>query len=79
MLKVIPEAGSYVAESDFFHPAWQQAFWGPNYPRLDPPLHIGFDRLDKLGGKSAALFILATDSAASKLWILARILPLTLQ
>jgi len=34
MLQVVPEAGSYVAESDFFHPAWQQAFWGPNYPRL---------------------------------------------
>ena len=34
LLKVVPEAGSYVAESDFFHPAWQQAFWGPNYPRL---------------------------------------------
>jgi len=23
MLKVVPEAASYVAESDFFHPAWQ--------------------------------------------------------
>jgi FAD/FMN-containing dehydrogenase len=34
MLEVVPDAGSYVAESDFFHPAWQQAFWGPNYPRL---------------------------------------------
>ena len=34
ILKIVPEAGSYVAESDFFTPAWQQAFWGPNYPRL---------------------------------------------
>jgi FAD/FMN-containing dehydrogenase len=25
---------TYVAESDFFQPDWQQAFWGPNYPRL---------------------------------------------
>jgi FAD/FMN-containing dehydrogenase len=34
LLKVTPEAGSYVSESDFFQPAWQQAFWGLNYPRL---------------------------------------------
>ena len=34
LLRVAPGAGSYVAESDFFEPAWQQAFWGPNYPRL---------------------------------------------
>jgi FAD/FMN-containing dehydrogenase len=34
ILKMVPEAASYVAESDFFHPGWQQAFWGPNYPRL---------------------------------------------
>jgi len=34
MLKVVPDAGSYVSEGDFFHPAWQQAFWEPNYPRL---------------------------------------------
>jgi FAD/FMN-containing dehydrogenase len=27
-------AGAYVSESDFFQPAWQEAFWGPNYPRL---------------------------------------------
>ena len=34
LLQVVPEAGSYVAEGDFFHPVWQQAFWGPNYARL---------------------------------------------
>jgi len=22
------------AETNFFEPSWQQAFWGPNYPRL---------------------------------------------
>ncbi|HEY2189424.1 MAG TPA: FAD-binding oxidoreductase [Caldimonas sp.] len=27
-------AGSYVAESDFFEPDWQQAYWGQNYERL---------------------------------------------
>jgi hypothetical protein len=27
-------AGSYVAESNFFERGWQDAFWGPNYPRL---------------------------------------------
>jgi FAD/FMN-containing dehydrogenase len=34
LLKVVPDAGSYVAESDFFESAWQQSFWGSNYPRL---------------------------------------------
>jgi hypothetical protein len=34
LLKVAPQAGSYVAESDFFESTWQQSFWGPNYPRL---------------------------------------------
>jgi hypothetical protein len=32
--KLVPNLGSYVAESDFFDEAWRQAFWGPNYPRL---------------------------------------------
>jgi FAD/FMN-containing dehydrogenase len=26
--------GAYVSESDFFEPAWRDAFWGPNYARL---------------------------------------------
>jgi hypothetical protein len=34
LLKVAPHAGSYVSESDFFEPNWQQSFWGPHYPRL---------------------------------------------
>ena len=34
LLRVAPRAGSYVAESDFFESAWQQSFWGSNYPRL---------------------------------------------
>jgi FAD/FMN-containing dehydrogenase len=32
--KLVPEAGSYVSESNCFDSAWQQSFWGPNYPRL---------------------------------------------
>jgi FAD/FMN-containing dehydrogenase len=32
--KVVPDAGSYVSESNFFEPNWQQSFWGRNYPRL---------------------------------------------
>ena len=32
--KLLPVVGSYVAESDFFEPAWQGSFWGPNYARL---------------------------------------------
>ena len=32
--KIAPDAGSYVSETNFFEPSWQQAFGGPNYPRL---------------------------------------------
>ncbi len=32
--KVAPNPGSYVSESNFFEPSWQQSFWGSNYPRL---------------------------------------------
>ncbi len=32
--RVVPDAGSYVSESNFFNASWRNAFWGPNYPRL---------------------------------------------
>ncbi|MBC7954938.1 MAG: FAD-binding oxidoreductase [Cytophagales bacterium] len=32
--KLVPDAGSYVSESDYFAANWQTAFWGSNYPRL---------------------------------------------
>ena len=32
--KQAPNAGSYVSESNFFEPNWQQSFWGSNYPGL---------------------------------------------
>jgi FAD/FMN-containing dehydrogenase len=32
--KLVPSAGSYLAESDFFDMAWQQSFWGEHYARL---------------------------------------------
>jgi FAD/FMN-containing dehydrogenase len=32
--RAAPDTGSYLAESNYFEPRWQQAFWGPNYPRL---------------------------------------------
>ena len=32
--KLVPNAGSYVSESNFFEPNWQQSFWGSNYARL---------------------------------------------
>jgi FAD/FMN-containing dehydrogenase len=35
VLKVVTHPGSYVAESDFFERAWQQSFWGSNYPALE--------------------------------------------
>jgi FAD/FMN-containing dehydrogenase len=31
---VTPGAGSYVNETDYFEPGWQDSFWGANYPRL---------------------------------------------
>lgn len=32
--KLVPNAGSYVSESDYFNESWQHAFWGENYSRL---------------------------------------------
>ncbi len=32
--KIVPHAASYVSESNFFEPSWQQSFWGSNYARL---------------------------------------------
>lgn len=32
--KIVPLAGSYVSESNFFESSWQQSFWGSNYARL---------------------------------------------
>lgn len=34
LLKVAPQAGSYVSESDYFQGDWQASFWGANYSRL---------------------------------------------
>lgn len=32
--RVIPNAGSYVSESNYFEVDWQRSFWGANYSRL---------------------------------------------
>jgi FAD/FMN-containing dehydrogenase len=32
--KLLPRVGSYVWETDYFQPHWQEAFWGENYARL---------------------------------------------
>jgi FAD/FMN-containing dehydrogenase len=32
--KLLPNVGSYLAESDFFDEAWRQSFWGSNYAKL---------------------------------------------
>jgi FAD/FMN-containing dehydrogenase len=32
--KLVPDAGSYVSESNYFNPSWQRAYWGGNYARL---------------------------------------------
>ena len=39
LLKVAPDAGSYVSESDYFLSDWQRRFWGSNYPRLAAAKH----------------------------------------
>jgi FAD/FMN-containing dehydrogenase len=32
--KAASDAGAYVAQSSFFEPEWQRAYWGPNYAKL---------------------------------------------
>jgi FAD/FMN-containing dehydrogenase len=32
--KVVPAAGAYLGESNYFEPNWQRSFWGSNYERL---------------------------------------------
>lgn len=32
--RLVPSAGSYVSESDYFEADWQRAYWGANYARL---------------------------------------------
>ena len=34
ILKVVPKAGSYVSESNYFEINWQRSFWGSNYRKL---------------------------------------------
>ena len=34
LTKIVPDAGSYVSESNYFNRSWQRAYWGSNYPRL---------------------------------------------
>jgi FAD/FMN-containing dehydrogenase len=39
LLKIAPDAGAYVSESDYFQRDWQTAFWGTNYFRLAAVKH----------------------------------------
>jgi FAD/FMN-containing dehydrogenase len=32
--RIVPDAGSYVAESNYFQRSWQRSFWGTHYARL---------------------------------------------
>lgn len=34
LLKVAPQAGAYVSESNYFQSDWQKAYWGSNHARL---------------------------------------------
>jgi hypothetical protein len=31
---MVPDAGSYVSEGNYFDSNWHRSFWGPNYARL---------------------------------------------
>ncbi len=31
---IVPDAGAYVSEANFFDKSWQRSYWGSNYPRL---------------------------------------------
>ncbi|MGF7148592.1 hypothetical protein FHS96_002220 [Sphingomonas zeicaulis] len=46
--RLVPDAGSYVSESDYFERDWQRSHWGSNYARLlaekrryDPKDYLG--------------------------------------
>ncbi len=32
--KLVPDAGAYMSEADYFDANWKHAYWGANYPRL---------------------------------------------
>jgi FAD/FMN-containing dehydrogenase len=32
--RIVPRVGSYVWETNYFEPNWQDSFWGDNYARL---------------------------------------------
>jgi FAD/FMN-containing dehydrogenase len=34
LLRIVPNPGAYVSESNFFEHDWQQSYWAQNYPRL---------------------------------------------
>jgi FAD/FMN-containing dehydrogenase len=34
LYRLVPDAGSYVSESDYFLRDWKSRFWGQNYSRL---------------------------------------------
>ena len=34
MLKIAPDAGSYLSEADYFDTNWKRSFWGSNFDRL---------------------------------------------
>lgn len=34
LARVVPNAASYVSESNYFNERWREAFWGPHYARL---------------------------------------------
>jgi hypothetical protein len=34
LVKLVPDPGSYVSESNYFNERWQSAFWGENYAKL---------------------------------------------
>ncbi|CBA16802.1 FAD-binding oxidoreductase [Xanthomonas albilineans] len=71
--KVVPGAGAYVSESDYFLSDWKTAYWGSHYPRLarakaryDPQslfdVHNGVSPADAVGHQ-----VNRSDSCGSRL------------
>jgi FAD/FMN-containing dehydrogenase len=32
--RLVPDAGAYMSEADYFQKDWKRAYWGGNYDRL---------------------------------------------
>lgn len=50
---LVPDAGAYVSEADYFDADWQRRYWGANYPRL-LAAKKRYDPAGMFGGRNTA-------------------------